>query len=567
MKTQFDPKVHSMNIIDRVASYTKNRNTLKYRLHKFLQKNTKVKENSPLVIIWELGGFGDILKKNAIISAALNLRGYKTHFIICDGSPVACIQRGLEKNEKMDQWSDRCPKCLYTMRYTASQYSVNYSTVKDFISDEKLEEFMKLSESIGLDELYKYNYLGVDVGMLAWSTFVRYMKGFVIEKKDVRPQTENILRKYFYAGLVNTQAAANVMDEFKPVSVFSSHGVYVDFGPAILLAYIKGLKALCWSSGYKSLLHYFTVPGKPNKLEPRGITADEWRKRAETPLTETENEILDKYIFERFHKGNKADFLNVSLPETQEVLRKKLGITNNNKIACMFCHVTWDISFDLSTMLFANANEWLVETIKMMNEVKDVNWIIRVHPGERVSGSLYTVDDFLRDNYKDFPQHIKILWSDSEINSYGLYKLIDAGITLFGTTGAELPLLGKNIISGGDAYFSNKGFTLDAKSKEEYFELLRSVSSMKPLNENQIEIARRYAYSFFIQRQIPINIINKAEGHFGNIDIEKLDQLLPGRDIILDSICESIIQGKDVILNEKMIEQVEYYSADRNLPL
>lgn len=55
----------------------------------------------------------------------------------------------------------------------------------------------------------------------------------------------------------------------------------------------------------------------------------------------------------------------------------------------------------------------------------------------------------------------------------------------------------------------------------------------------------------------PISIVNKTEGHFGNIDVNKLNDLLPGNNIIIDAICNSIINGKDVILDEKMVKEVE----------
>lgn len=544
-----------MKILKRFRDYIDHRNTLKYRLYKFLKKHSKVTKDSPNIIVWELGGFGDILKKNAIISAALNIRGYRTHFIICDGTPLACIQRGLEKNENISDWKSGCVKCLHVMKYNANQYNVEYSVVGDYLSETKIKEFKELSESIEIEKIYSYNYIGVDVGMLAWSSVIRYMKGFIIEKKDLKEKDEILLRKYFFAGLVNTYAANEVMEKFKPVSLFGSHGVYVDYSPAILLAYIKGIKTLIWSSGFKDFLHYFTIPKKPNKLEFRGITEPEWKKRKDTPLSKNENAALDSYIHHRFNKGNKRDFLNVTLPEDPEALRKKLGFDNNKKVACLFCHVSWDLSFDLSKMIFDNANQWLSESMKAVFEIKSVNWIIRVHPGEKVSGSLYTNDDFIKENFRDIPEHVKILWSDSEINSLGLYKLLDVGITLFGTMGAELPILGKPVISGGEAHFSNKGFTIDAKSKEEYFHLLKNIAEIDFLKKDQIDIARQYGYSYFIQRQIPINIVNKSEGHFGNIDINKLDHLLPGNDLIMDAICESILEGKDVILNEKMIKE------------
>lgn len=545
-----------MNPIRRFAEHLRSRNTLKYRFYKFLRKNSRATEKSPVVLIWELGGFAHILRKNAIISAALNLRGYRTHFIVCDGTPVACIQRGLEQKEELADWEKRCVNCLKGMRYSSSEYAAEYSLEGEYIGEAKRSEFRELSQSLPLNEIYHYKYLEVDVGMLAWSSLIRHMKGFLIEKKDVKEQEEVLLRKYFYAGLVNTYVANEAIEKFKPVSVFSSHGVYVDYSPPILLAYLRGIKALCWSSGFKDFLHYFTVPKKPNKLEFRGITEEQWKKRLEAPLTEEENKLLDAYIHHRFNKGNKRDFLNVSLPESPETLRKKLGIDNGKKVACLFCHVSWDLSFDLSKMIFDNANQWLTESMNAVFGITDVNWIIRVHPGEKVSGSLYTNDDFIRENFRHIPEHVRILWSDSEINSLGLYELLDVGITLFGTMGAELPILGKPVISGGEAHFSGKGFTIDAKSREEYFELLRNISQIPKLTQDKIEIARKYGYSYFIQRQIPINVIKKDEGHFGNIDVEKFNDLLPGGDPIIEAICNSIIEGKDVILDKEMVKHV-----------
>lgn len=546
-----------MKLTKRISDYIARRETLKYKLYKFLLKNSKVTSNSPVVIIWEMGGFSDIMKKNAILSAALNLRGYKTHFIVCDGTPQACIQRGLEKNEEISKWHDKCYNCTKAMRYVASQYSTDYSMAGDYISEEKLREFKNLSEVIETDKIFDYKFLDVNVGGMAWSSVIRYMKGYVLEREDLKKEDELLLRKYFYAALVNTYVANEVIEKFKPVSILSSHGVYVDYSPPVLLAYIKGIKSLCWSSGFKNFLHYFTVPQQPNKLTFRGISESEWKKRADKPLSAGEGTVLDDYIYHRFHKGNKRDFLNVTMPEPEEELKKKLGIENNNKTVCLFCHVSWDLTFTLCNMIFENANQWLEESFRVISEIKDVNWIIRVHPGEKVSGSLYTNDDFIKSRFKNIPSHIKILWSDSSINSFGLYKLIDAGITLFGTMGAELPMLGKPVISGGEAHFTNKGFTIDAKSKEEYYSLLRNISSLPKLTEKQIQLARQYAYSYFIQRQIPINVINISEGHWGNLDLKKIDRLLPGKDIILDAICKSIVNGTDVILDEEMVKKID----------
>ncbi|MEZ4688768.1 MAG: hypothetical protein R3A12_00755 [Ignavibacteria bacterium] len=151
----------SNNYIKRFRDYLKRKDTLKYKYYKFTQKHSKVTDDSPVIIVWEMGGFGDIMKKNAMIAGALNIRGYKTHFIICDGTPEACIQRGLEKKEELSEWKDKCPKCFSIMKYVAGLYNVDYSVAGDYISEEKKKEFLDLSQSIELDEIFHYKYLGV----------------------------------------------------------------------------------------------------------------------------------------------------------------------------------------------------------------------------------------------------------------------------------------------------------------------------------------------------------------------------------------------------------------------
>ncbi len=517
------------------------------RLNKFKKRYSKINKNSSLILIWEFGGFSDILRKNAIFSIALNLRGYKTHFIVCDGTPSACIQRGLEVNEELEDWPKKCSWCLKSMQQMADKYRVSYSVVSDFISKDKIKEFENISNFVSLKDIISYKFLSINVGQLAWSSTNRYMKGFLTSFSDLDKETEKIYRKYFYAALINTYVANEAINKFKPISVLVSHGVYVDYAPPLLLAVKKKIGAVSWASGYADFLHYFTVPKSKDKLQLRGISENQWDQRKNKDLTIYENKQLDDFIFNRYFKGQARDISILSNPVGVESVKFELGIKNNNPVVSLFAHVNWDACFDLLTMIFESANQWVIESIKKMVRIKDVNWIIRVHPGEITDGSLFTTDDLIKKNFKDIPDHIKILWSTSKINTYDLCKLSDVGITIFGTIGAELPLFGNPVIAAGDAHFSNKGFSLDAKNKEEYFSFLENIRSIKRLNKEQIDLARKYALSYFIERQIPLNIINKTQGHWGDIDMERLNEMLPGRDRYLDLICDGIINNKTVV--------------------
>ena len=173
-----------------------------------------------------------------------------------------------------------------------------------------------------------------------------------------------------------------------------------------------------------------------------------------------------------------------------------------------------------------------------MSLVKDVNWLIKIHPSDILN--LYGVEDEIKRKIDYIPSHIKIIKRNVKISPYGLYNLIDAGITTMGTVGVELPCFGKSIITVGRSHFSHKGFSVDIKSKDEYFYVLNNIKSIKRLDDGQIELAKKYAYLYFIQKSVLWRSVN----------LKNLELLLPGNDPYLDKICEGAVTGEDIILDE-----------------
>lgn len=514
-------------------------------LDSFVKKNVKTSGSDQLILVWELGGFSAILERNAIFSIALNARGFNTHFIICDGTSEACMQRGVEQKEDVKKWKERCGSCKKSMVNTAEKYRLNYSLSGEYIDDINKKQLQELSESISLDGLLDCEYLQVRIGQLAWGSFNRYMKGLITSIQELQKEDIEVLRKYLYAALVNTYIANNIIEQLKPAAILTSHGVYVDYAPIVMVAYEKGIPVTSWASGYQKYAHYFTVPKEKNKLNLRSVTSNVWQERKNAPLTAQENQAIDAFFQDRYFNKMAHDIDVISTPQEQLNLKKELNIFNDNPIACLFTHVNWDACFDMSMMIFESANQWVVESIEKMKTLPDVNWLIRIHPGEKKDGSLFSSDDLIRKSFTVLPSNIKILWSDSVINSYSLYQLIDIGITIFGTVGVELPVFGKLIITAGEAHFSNKDFSIDAKSREEYFELLGRINSLKKLTREQIELARQYAYLYFIQRQSVLDVVDPKVGHWGSLDIKKINELLPGKNHTIDTICNSIIKGID----------------------
>jgi len=82
---------------------------------------------------------------------------------------------------------------------------------------------------------------------------------------------------------------------------------------------------------------------------------------------------------------------------------------------------------------------------------------------------------------------------------------------------------------------------------------------MRPLSRAQTRLARQYAYSFFIQRQIPLSM---TQGHWGDLDPEKLTRLVPGQDEVMDLLCARILDGEDMILSESILSRLYPESAE-----
>lgn len=520
-------------------------------VNEFLKRYSKINKNSKKVLMWELGGFNLVLRKDAIISIALKTRGVDSIAVICDGTPKACMQRDIQKGKNIDEWGYICKKCQKANINEALKYGLKYSLLSEYFTENELVEIEQISKIIDLNNIRSYKYLGVSVGELAFSSFLRFGQGHQVDYLKTLDEYEAIYRQYFFAALLNTLCAKNAIEKIKPLSVFESHGVYTDYAPAVFMAKLKNINTLCWSSGYDKYLHYYDRPKTVSKLIFRGISDEKWEARKSKPLTSIQNKLLDDMIYNRYFSNSSDDINFLSKPKGKEILKKDLKIENNNKIICLFPHINWDVGSDFTSMIFEDSDEWIIESIKKMIEIKDVNWLVRIHPAEKMHNTPSNVGDMVKRVFPVLPEHVKILYEGQSINTYDLIELIDIGITISGTIGNELPLFGKPVITAGEAQYSGKGFSIMANNRDEYFKILKTINNIKPLNDEQIQNARKSAYSYFFERQIPFEVqIKNNEEHWADLDLNSIEELLPGKNKGIDKICEGIIFDKDVILEK-----------------
>ena len=125
---------------------------------------------------------------------------------------------------------------------------------------------------------------------------------------------------------------------------------------------------------------------------------------------------------------------------------------------------------------------------------------------------------------------------------------IDAGIVLAGTAGLELALSGKPPIVASSPYHSGRGFTIDARSAEQNFSLLRVIPELSSLLPEQIERVWKYAYAYFFQRPFPMSAIEKQTPKSGQIRLKPnfIERVGSGGDHVLDHLCNLIVGKEEV---------------------
>ena len=192
-----------------------------------------------------------------------------------------------------------------------------------------------------------------------------------------------------------------------------------------------------------------------------------------------------------------------------------------------------------------------METLRIAVENDRLNWIIKIHPGNQMKDQRdgYSGEHSeilaIRKHFGELPAHIKVLPADSKISTISLYEIADYCLTVRGTPGIEGACLGVTVLTAGTGRYDGKGFTNDSKSAEEYPEKVRNLDRIQSVTEEEIELARRFAYGVFLCRPIPLNSVK--------LEYQQDENASLGTDLLFQNE-EELRQGEDVQFLKKWIE-------------
>ncbi|HZB23540.1 MAG TPA: hypothetical protein VE444_06805, partial [Gaiellaceae bacterium] len=245
-------------------------------------------------------------------------------------------------------------------------------------------------------------------------------------------------------------------------------------------------------------------------IHPRSLADSSWKRVQEIDWTPERDSELEREFARRYDKD--ATFLarwnqGWTRRQSRDEIAVKLGLDAAKKTAVIFSHVLWDANMFFGRDLFADQEEWFVESVRAACANDRVNWIVKLHPAnvwkrrrDSVTGEL-DEHGAIREHVGELPPHVTLLEPDTDISTWSLFDVTDWGVTIRGSIGFELPCFGKPALTAGTGFYSGRGFTVDSDTAAEYLQRLATIHELPPAAPDAVELAKKHAYGLFKLRQ------------------------------------------------------------------
>jgi hypothetical protein len=389
-----------------------------------------------------------------------------------------------------------------------------FVTLEEYLTPELEEEARataaELHASVATPaDLKLVRYEGADVGREALSTVSRYLHDGGVDLDD--PRARELLGTLLRSALRTAIASKRMLDELRPQLVLFNERNYAGEGPLCDIALLRGVDVIQFVGGFEDDTTVFKRYTEETKaIHPRSLSEESWRQVQRIPWTPEREQELEREFARRYDRD--ATFLarwnqGWTRPQSRGEIVGKLDLDPGKRTAVVFSHVLWDANMFFGRDLFADQEEWFVETVRAACANDRVNWLVKLHPAnvwkrrrDGVSGEL---DEHaaIREHVGALPAHVKLLEPDTDISTWSLFDVTDVGVTIRGSIGFELPCLGKPALTAGTGFYSGRGFTIDSETRDEYLERLRRIEEVEAPTAEQVELARRHAYGLFRLRQ------------------------------------------------------------------
>lgn len=368
----------------------------------------------------------------------------------------------------------------------------------------------------GVEDLVGVEYAGARVGKFALSTAFRTLLAGRLDFTQL--ETRRVLTGHLAEGMARAAGAAAILDRAGASLALFMGNRYTGQGELMDVCLERGIDVLTWFDAHRSNSLMLKRYRLDNRDRHHGSIADEtWASLLDMPWTPEaeralQRELHDNYAAGDWYSRGGTQVNKVIVPAGE--LRRRLSLDAAKKVAVIFPHIVWDATLFWGADLFANYEDWLVETVRAACVNTRVNWIIKIHPAhvaksamERYGGEPAELVA-IRDRVGPLPSHVRVIPADTDINTFSLFAIMDYCLTVRGTIGIEAACFGARVLTAGTGRYDHRGFTTDFDTRQSYLAQLAAIESLPPLSSSERGRAQRFAYGAFVRRPIALTSIS-----------------------------------------------------------
>jgi len=297
------------------------------------------------------------------------------------------------------------------------------------------------------------------------------------------------------------RAALAYMQAEKPDVVLIPNGTITELGTVYRVARHLGIRTVTYE--FNDQREQVWVAQDDEVMRQR--TDSLWAARGGQVLTDDQRNLIEE--LESARMGAKAFGKSVRKWQDVEIvgkekIRQELGL-DERPLILLATNVLGD-SLTLGRNVFAESMAaWIAETVRFLAGKPEVQLVMRVHPGERLTHGR-SMMDVVNEALPSIPEHIHVIGPLEKVNTYDLMSVASLGLVYTTTTGMEMSMNGIPVIVCGETHYRGRGFTLDPLTWGEYYAMLETaIERPEHLSQVQIETAWEYAYRFFFEYPLP----------------------------------------------------------------
>ncbi len=335
-----------------------------------------------------------------------------------------------------------------------------------------------------------------------------YDSQYTEQVEDIDPGSEIYKLRYRR----NRDAAQTILGWLKsnrPDEVIVPNGSIMELGVCYNIA--RSLKIPTVTYEFSDQRHRFWIA--QNAQIMRQNTKALWEARQNVVLTQEQMEKVRSLMQARQKASLWENFSRMwqGVPKQgAEKIRKEVGL-DDRPVVLLATNVLGD-SLTLGRQVFTKSMaEWIERTVQYFVPRNDIQFVIRVHPGEILTRGVSVVD-VIHKLMPELPEHIHLIQPKDKINTYDLVEITDIGLVYTTTVGLEMAMSGIPSIVVGQTHYRGLGFTYDPDSYVNYYKLLGSMLENPAefrLSREKIDLAWKYAYHFFFDfpRPFPWHLV------------------------------------------------------------